>query len=217
MTEISESVFNPEANIEKLVEIATDVKVYGKFPPNTHIRGNLIKQSSGDFTTVNLDTNQGVYEVLEKPEQFKLPFMDWERKPQNENLAFVDTKVIKDKSGNKFARILVIGVEQPNSSIRDLRMETDAIVVKFQFDIPRNESSLFVDLFGKDKVNAAKNLELLLNQMYKGLFTDKDHPDKGIIMKPIEKVMFVSDSLVASREKMTFIQNDPRLVFPPQE
>lgn len=212
--------FIPEINIEKIAEMASDVLVYGKFPPETTINGIKTQEESygrGGYKTLNAQTGEDMGTYIKGPEAFDdIFFRNWFTNEENGNTMFLSLSIIDDDGGQEFERIQFRGVEQPNKSIDDDRSEFEKIQVVFQFDIPKNERDLFFQLLKKDRNLAPERVQKLLDKIYGGLISRDEtrrEYEKGIRMKPVQRVVIVDDTFTVDRG--TFIQSNPKRVFPP--
>ncbi|KKS84093.1 MAG: hypothetical protein UV59_C0027G0021 [Candidatus Gottesmanbacteria bacterium GW2011_GWA1_43_11] len=50
--------------------------------------------------------------------------------------------------------------------------------------------------------------------MYDGLFTDEEHKDRGILMKPTDRILVIDDTF-NDVGNGTYEQTNPNRVFPP--
>lgn len=216
-----QETFNAEHNIERIVSGARDVKVHGKFPRETTIRGTPIKQiDPGGFTTINVSDGTEQFGGIYTPEQLNVNknrdfVYNWDDAEENQNTCFFSLTTFSDKNGNKVNRVLLTGIEQPNKAINDSRMAYETVNIYFQFELYKEEFELFLDLFIKDRKSAPRNIQKLLERMYEGLIsTEETKYDKDrIIMKPIERVVVVDRDFKTNGAH--FVQTNPNRIFPP--
>jgi hypothetical protein len=140
--------FEPEKNIEQICALASDVFVEGKFPPKTKINEIEMEggRDSGNFRTLNAKTGELAPFFLDRSPYLKNLERDmkyWYSKPENANTVLVDLSTVTDEHDKEYQRIQIRGVEQPNKSIEDDRMNYQSVEVIFQFDIPKDENRTF--------------------------------------------------------------------------